>query len=157
MIYLLILLPLAMAALTFAWPSDRSRPWLLPAGGLLHLVLSFTAVFGRDADGPISGLGGWLLLDPLGKLVLCFLSVLLFVGYGTKMGLAPMHSWKPDAYGEAPAMVGALLAAGVTTCAFVAILRVYHICSAGAEAALARDVMMAVGLFSMAVAAVFMA
>ena len=28
--------------------------------------------------------------------------VLLFVGYGTKMGLAPMHSWKPDAYGEAP-------------------------------------------------------
>src|SRR4051794_23192774 len=79
MIYLLILLPLAMAALTFAWPSDRSRPWLLPAGGLLHLVLSFTAVFGRDADGPISGLGGWLLLDPLGKLVLCFLSVLFFL------------------------------------------------------------------------------
>ena len=28
--------------------------------------------------------------------------VLLFIGYGTKMGLAPMHTWKPDAYGEAP-------------------------------------------------------
>jgi hydrogenase-4 component F len=39
---------------------------------------------------------------------------LLFVGYGTKMGLAPMHTWKPDAYGEAPGMVGALLAGGVT-------------------------------------------
>ena len=32
--------------------------------------------------------------------------VLLFVGYGTKMGLAPMHTWKPDAYGEAPGLVG---------------------------------------------------
>src|SRR3954467_2897133 len=30
--------------------------------------------------------------------------VLLFVGYGTKMGLAPMHTWKPDAYGEAPGL-----------------------------------------------------
>jgi len=36
--------------------------------------------------------------------------VLLLAGYGTKMGLAPMHTWKPDAYGEAPGMVGALLA-----------------------------------------------
>ena len=34
--------------------------------------------------------------------------VLLLVGYGTKMGLAPMHTWKPDAYGEAPGLIGAL-------------------------------------------------
>jgi hypothetical protein len=40
--------------------------------------------------------------------------VLLLVGYGTKMGLAPMHTWKPDAYGEAPSIVGAMLAGGVT-------------------------------------------
>ncbi len=32
--------------------------------------------------------------------------VLLFIGYGTKMGLAPMHTWKPDAYGEAPGIGG---------------------------------------------------
>ena len=36
--------------------------------------------------------------------------VLLLVGYGTKMGLAPMHTWKPDAYGEAPGVVGAVFA-----------------------------------------------
>ena len=47
--------------------------------------------------------------------------VLLLVGYGTKMGLAPMHTWKPDAYGEAPGVVGALLAGGVTSCAFLAL------------------------------------
>lgn len=82
--------------------------------------------------------------------------VLLFVGYGTKMGLAPMHTWKPDAYGEAPGMVGALLAGGVTNCAFFAILRFYHICHAAGHAAFAQRIMVLVGLFSMAVAAVFM-
>ena len=82
--------------------------------------------------------------------------VLLFIGYGTKMGLAPMHTWKPDAYGEAPGMVGTLLAGGVTSCAFLAILRVYEICRAGADAEFAREIMVFMGLLSMAVAAVFM-
>src|SRR5262249_14643925 len=83
--------------------------------------------------------------------------VLLFIGYGTKMGLAPMHTWKPDAYGEAPGVVGTLLAGGVTSCAFLAILRVYQICQAGSDAAFAREIMIFIGLLSMAVAAVFMA
>lgn len=82
--------------------------------------------------------------------------VMLFVGYGTKMGLAPMHTWKPDAYGEAPGMVGALLAGGVTNCAFLSILRVYQICEASSEAQFARKVMIVMGLFSMAAASVFM-
>jgi hydrogenase-4 component F len=81
---------------------------------------------------------------------------LLFIGYGAKMGLAPMHSWKPDAYGEAPGLVGALLAGGITSCAFLAILRVYQICSASSESAFAREIMIFTGLLSMAVAAVFM-
>jgi len=83
--------------------------------------------------------------------------VLLFVGYGTKMGLAPMHTWKPDAYGEAPGVVGALLAGGLTTCAFVALLRFYQICAAAGEGAYAQGIMVKMGLLSMAVAAVFMA
>ncbi len=83
--------------------------------------------------------------------------VLLFVGYGTKLGLAPMHTWKPDAYGEAPGLVGALLAGGLTTCAFLALLRFFQICSAAGEGAFARDLMVTMGLVSMAVAGVFMA
>ena len=39
MIYLLILFPLVMAAVTFAVPSNRWRPWLLPLGALGHLAL----------------------------------------------------------------------------------------------------------------------
>jgi hydrogenase-4 component F len=82
--------------------------------------------------------------------------VLLFIGYGTKMGLAPMHTWKPDAYGEAPGIVGTLLAGGTTSCAFLAILRVYQICRAGSDGEFARGIMIFMGLLSMAVAAVFM-
>lgn len=82
--------------------------------------------------------------------------VLLLVGYGTKMGLAPMHTWKPDAYGEAPGVVGALLAGGVTNCAFLALLRVYHICNGAGESAYTSRLLIAMGLLSMLVAGIFM-
>ena len=81
--------------------------------------------------------------------------VFLLVGYGTKMGLAPMHTWKPDAYGEEPGVVGALLAGGLTSCAFLALLRVYRIVDAAGQGAFARQLLVALGLFSMATAAVF--
>ncbi|MBI2376443.1 MAG: hydrogenase [Deltaproteobacteria bacterium] len=82
--------------------------------------------------------------------------VLLFVGYGTKMGLAPVHTWKPDAYGEAPGLAGALLAGCATSCAFLAILRFYQIVRAADAAAFAQQIMVSVGLFSMLVGAAFM-
>ena len=83
--------------------------------------------------------------------------VLLVVGYGTKMGLAPMHTWKPDAYGEAPGIIGALLAGGMTNFAFLALLRVYRVMQAAGEGAFARELFLGFGLVSMAVAAAFMA
>jgi hydrogenase-4 component F len=83
--------------------------------------------------------------------------IILFVGYGTKMGLAPMHTWKPDAYGEAPGIVGALLAGGLTSGAFLAILRFFRVSSAAGDVAFAQHLLLVAGLFSMAVAAAFMA
>ncbi len=82
--------------------------------------------------------------------------VFLLVGYGTKMGLAPMHTWKPDAYGEAPGVVGALLAGGLTTCAFLALLRVYRIADAAGQGHFARELLVVFGLLSMATAAALM-
>jgi hydrogenase-4 component F len=82
--------------------------------------------------------------------------VLVLVGYGTKMGLAPLHTWKPDAYGESPGVIGALLAGGVTSCAFLALLRIYAIVAAAGELQFARELMVAMGLLSMVWAAVFM-
>ena len=82
--------------------------------------------------------------------------VLLLVGYGTKMGLAPMHTWKPDAYGESPGIVGAILAGGVTSVAFTAILRVRAVVGAAGEGAIADRTLLVIGLFSMLVAALFL-
>lgn len=82
--------------------------------------------------------------------------VFLVVGYGTKMGLAPMHTWKPDAYGEAPGMIGALLAGGMTNCAFLAVLRFVHISHAAGEGAFIQRMLVFLGLLSMALAAAFM-
>jgi hydrogenase-4 component F len=82
--------------------------------------------------------------------------VLLLTGYGTKMGLAPMHTWKPDVYGEAPGLVGALLAGGTTTMAFVAVLRVKQVIDAAGGAEMTQRTLLAIGLFSMLVAALFL-
>ncbi len=82
--------------------------------------------------------------------------VFLLVGYGTKMGLAPLHSWKPDVYGEAPAILGALLSGGVTSLAFVALARTVQVCVAAGAGDFARDALVVMGLLSMGLAAVFM-
>jgi hydrogenase-4 component F len=82
--------------------------------------------------------------------------ILLLVGYGTKMGLAPMHTWKPDAYGEASGAVGAILAGGVTSGAFLALMRIYQITVAAGQGAFASRLLVFMGLFSMATAGVFM-
>ena len=279
---LLIIIPLLAAALAAVWPNDRTRPWLLPTTGLVHVVL----VFWLMALPPVVAPGAWLGFDPLARAVLPVVSllffvcaiygvfylkvrveranrvfvalllamlgllsaghqarhlgllwisteavtlaavpllhfngtsrafeatwkyllvggtgialsllgsfclgyaslygggggdltfsalaaqgaglsrpwvltawVLLLVGYGTKMGLAPMHTWKPDAYGEAPGIVGAMLAGGVTTVAFTAILRVRAVVAAAGEGAVADRTLLVIGLFSMLVAALFL-
>lgn len=82
--------------------------------------------------------------------------VLVLVGYGTKMGLAPMHTWKPDAYGETPGIVGALLAGGVTSCAFLALLRIVGVVAAAGEARFAQELLVGFGILSLVWAMVFM-
>jgi hydrogenase-4 component F len=280
----MILLPILMAAIAAALPSNRLRPWLLPPAAAAHLGMTIYALM--NPGPPPGGAASWLALDPPGKLVLLVVSVLFFfcsiycvgylryrrersnrifvacllvflgvmsivawaqhlglmwvaieattlstapliyfnrskraieatwkyllvgsvgialallgtfflaysalpsglqpsmtledllksapglskpwlrasfvlllVGYGTKMGLAPMHTWKPDAYGEAPGVVGAVFAGGVTSCAFLAFLRVYHVCIAAGEGAYVSRLLLCMGLFSMAVAGLFM-
>jgi hydrogenase-4 component F len=82
--------------------------------------------------------------------------VLTLVGYGTKMGIAPLHTWKPDAYGETPGVVGALLAGGMTSCAYLALLRIYAVVAAAGDIRFAQELLVGFGLLSMAWAMVFM-
>ena len=279
---LLIFIPLAGAALAVLWPSERTRPWLMPAVGSVHAALAFWLLLSPPQVAP----GAWFGFDPIARSVLPAVSLLflacaaysvtylrirterpnrvfvasllailgllsaghqarhlgmlwitteavtltavpllhfngtsrafeatwkyllvggtgialsllgsfclgyasvrgggngdltfvalmaqgaglsrpwvliawvfLLVGYGTKMGLAPMHTWKPDAYGEAPAIVGAMLAGGVTTVAFTAVLRVRAVVNAAGEGVAADRTLLAIGLFSMLVAVLFL-
>jgi hydrogenase-4 component F len=82
--------------------------------------------------------------------------VLMLVGYGTKMGLAPMHTWKPDAYGEAPGLVGAMLAGGLANCGFLGLVRIYQICMASGDVYFYRTCLIGMGLFSLTVSAIFL-
>jgi hydrogenase-4 component F len=81
--------------------------------------------------------------------------VFALAGFGTKMGLAPLHTWKPDAYGEAPSLVGALMAGALTSCAFLGLARFTEVAVAAGLAAFARPLLIAFGLFSLVVAAAF--
>jgi len=280
--FVLVALPLIAAAAAFAWRSGRTRPWLLPAVGIVHAALSIVVLVNPPKGAPVA----WLAVDPVARAVLPAVSllflacsaygvgylrlrserpnrvfvgtflallgllslaleaqhlgllwvateaatlttvpllhfngtarafeatwkylliggtglalallgsfclgyaslhgggggdltfaalvargpmmsrpwvlvawVLLLAGYGTKMGLAPMHTWKPDAYGEAPGIVGAMLAGGATTVAFVAVLRVKQVVDAAGAGGAANRSLFALGLFSMAVAALFL-
>ncbi len=81
--------------------------------------------------------------------------IFLLVGFGTKIGLAPLHTWKPDAYGEAPGLVGALLAGGLVNCGFLGICRIYQICLAAGNSLFYQEALTALGFLSMLTAAVF--
>jgi hydrogenase-4 component F len=80
----------------------------------------------------------------------------LLIGYGTKMGLAPLHTWLPDAHSEAPSVVSALLSGALLNCAFVGILRVLQICGAAGLGSYARGMLVVFGLLSIALAAAFL-
>ncbi|MFN8179779.1 MAG: proton-conducting transporter membrane subunit [bacterium] len=79
----------------------------------------------------------------------------LLVGYGTKMGLAPLHTWLPDAHSESPSVVSALMSGALLNCAALGILRVLTVCEAAGLGAFARSLLTGFGLLSMALAAVF--
>ena len=82
--------------------------------------------------------------------------VLAIVGYGTKMGLAPLHTWLPDAHSQAPSPVSALLSGALLNCAFLAIARFVQICLASGDGAFARTLLLVLGFTSVALATAFL-
>jgi hydrogenase-4 component F len=92
------------------------------------------------------------LLDPT-LATIAFVFVL--IGFGTKAGLFPMHTWLPDAYAEAPSPVSALLSAALSNCAFLIIIRYYIIVSKTLGPDLPQAMLLAFGLMSIAAAALF--
>jgi hydrogenase-4 component F len=81
--------------------------------------------------------------------------VFFLVGYGTKMGLAPLHNWLPDAHSESPSVVSALLSGALLNCAFLGILRIHQVCLAAGVGPFSQGLLRGFGLLSMGLAAVF--
>ena len=81
--------------------------------------------------------------------------VFLLVGYGTKMGISPMHTWLPDAHSEAPSLVSALLSGALLNCAFLGVFRAHEVAVAAGLADFASILLMGFGFLSMLTAALF--
>jgi len=81
--------------------------------------------------------------------------LLVLVGYGTKAGLAPMHTWLPDAHSEGPAPVSAMLSGALLNTAMLGIARFLTITDAASSSLLPRTVLVAFGAFSLFVSALF--
>lgn len=78
--------------------------------------------------------------------------VFVIVGYGTKIGFVPMHSWLPDAHAEAPTPVSALLSAVLLNCAMYAVMRYDAIVSHAVGTAFPHTLLLMFGVMSMVVA-----
>lgn len=81
--------------------------------------------------------------------------ILILLGYGAKAGLAPMHTWKPDAYSEAPAPVAALMAAALLNCALYALARFYVLTARCLGPAFPSQLLMVFGFLSVGIAVPF--
>ncbi len=81
--------------------------------------------------------------------------VFLLIGFGTKLGLAPVHAWLPDAHSEAPAPVSALLSGALLNTALVPILRMMPIMQIAQIMPMVRTLLLLMGFLSVFIAAVF--
>lgn len=78
--------------------------------------------------------------------------IFVLIGYGTKIGLAPLHTWLPDAHSKAPTPVSALLSGVLLNVAFITMIRFKEITDVAAGSGFSEKLLIAFGLFSVAVA-----
>jgi hydrogenase-4 component F len=92
----------------------------------------------------------------LGHTALRLAFVLAVLGFGTKVGLFPVHTWLPDAHSEAPTPVSALLSGSLLAVSFYAILRYYQVAAGALGPRFPRDVLLVFGVASLLLAALYL-
>ena len=106
---------------------------------------------------PESGALLWTQLDAvkaqLDPRIITLAFAFLFIGYGTKVGLVPVHNWLPDAHAEGPTPVSAVLSGLLLNVALYAILRCKVLTDGALQSRLAGTLMMGFGLLSVVAAA----
>ena len=88
--------------------------------------------------------------------VLSLAFVFLLVGYGTKVGLAPLHNWLPDAHAEGPTPVSAVLSGLLLNVAIYAVMRCKVLVEGSLQSSLPSNMLMGFGLLSVVLAALFL-
>jgi len=81
--------------------------------------------------------------------------IFVVIGFGTKMGLAPMHTWLPDAHSQAPSPASALLSGALLNCAFLGIYKMDVLMNMAGLGEFAGNLLIGFGLLSMIVGAIF--
>jgi hydrogenase-4 component F len=142
--------------------AEASWKYVLIASAGLGLGLLAT-IFAYYAGAQVLGAHSNLSIQPLiaagprmpkTPVELAFLLAVL--GYGTKVGLVPVHTWLPDAHSEAPTPVSALLSGALLATSLYAILRFFEVASAALGSELPRDTLLAFGIASLLLASLYL-
>ena len=145
------------ASLEAAWK------YFILCGVGIALALFGTVLLYMAAEKVLGAAGGALLWTRLNSVkarldpnIMTLAFAFLFVGYGTKVGLVPLHNWLPDAHAEGPTPVSAVLSGLLLNVAMYALLRCKVLTDGALNSALASQLMMGFGLVSVVVAAFFL-
>lgn len=114
-------------------------------------LLYFSAI--HEVDGYISWTYLLANVENLDPAIIKFAFIFILVGYGVKIGFAPMHTWLPDAHSKAPAPISALLSGVLLNVVFFAVLKFKIITDAAVGVEFSQTMLIATGLLSIFVAA----
>ncbi|HYX66399.1 MAG TPA: hydrogenase 4 subunit F [Burkholderiales bacterium] len=145
------------ASLEAAW-----KYFILCGVGIAQALFG-TVLLYMAAERIIGAEGGALLWTHLAQVrsdldpqIITLAFAFLFIGYGTKVGLVPLHNWLPDAHAEGPTPVSAVLSGLLLNVALYAVLRCKVLTDGALGAPLAGRLMMTFGLASVVVGAFFL-
>ena len=140
-------------------PSSTEAAWKYLLINSLGLLLGFFGTLLYLSAAALSGetfvtwqtlLTHATLLNPdIARLAFVF----MLIGYGTKVGLAPMHTWLPDAHSKAPVPISAMLSGVLLNIAFIAVLRFKMITDTVVGADFSQHILITLGLLSIVIAA----
>ena len=125
---------------------------------LFGTVVAYYAAHQLAGSDALAGLNWSVLVQHAGQLdkqSMRLAFVLILLGYGTKAGLAPMHTWKPDAYSEAPVPSAAILSTAMLNCALYGLIRFYILTSRCLGPEFPGRLLFVFGMLSMGIAVPF--
>src|SRR5262245_22568478 len=125
---------------------------------LFGTIFTYAAAIGKTGNATLPSFNWSRLLATAPQLdhhLITLAFILVFIGYGTKAGLAPMHTWLPDAHSEAPSPTSAMLSGVSLKIALYALLRFHILTTACLGSGFSRNLLLAFGLLSMLLAGPF--